>query len=157
MISQDITEPKTLSNQNQHSEAKKSEQLLGDYHSSRATWAEHALEDDEFRNNVQWKDEHVTELKKRGQNASVDNQIHPAVEQAKAVLSANKPRFQATARESSDMKTASAVSDLMSYIWDISRGNVQLKQVVDDYYVKGMELCSCMWINILLVVIMRYI
>ena len=26
----------------------------------------------------------------------------------------------------------------MSYIWDISNGNVELKQVVDDYYVKGM-------------------
>ncbi len=26
----------------------------------------------------------------------------------------------------------------MSYIWDKSNGNVQIKQVIDDYYVKGM-------------------
>lgn len=26
----------------------------------------------------------------------------------------------------------------MAYIWDNSNGNVELKQVVDDYYVKGM-------------------
>jgi len=138
MITEDITRVKTLSTQKQHSEAKKSEKLLEDYHSARSTWATQALEDDEFRNNVQWKNAHVQVLKKRSQSPSIDNQIHPAVEQAKAVLTANKPRFQATARETSDLKISAAISDLMSYIWEISRGNVQLKQVVDDYYVKGM-------------------
>ena len=29
-------------------------------------------------------------------------------------------------------------SDLMAYIWDHSNGNVELKQAIDDYYVKGM-------------------
>ena len=26
----------------------------------------------------------------------------------------------------------------MAYIWDISNGSVELKQAIDDYYVKGM-------------------
>lgn len=138
LLNPDITRDRELTPQKQSSEAKKSEQLLEDYWSSRSTWASHALEDDEFRNNVQWDSKHVKVLDKRGQKPTTDNQIHPAVEQAKATLTANKPRFQATSRETSDMKTAAAISDLMSYIWDISRGNVQLKQCIDDYYVKSM-------------------
>lgn len=138
MINKNITGYDGLTKQSKPSEAKKSEKLLEDYWSARSKWATHALEDDQFRNNVQWDRKHQKALEKRGQKASVDNQIHPAVEQAKAVLTANKPRFQATGREMSDMRSASAVSDIMSYIWDISRGNVQLKQVIDDYYVKGM-------------------
>ena len=32
----------------------------------------------------------------------------------------------------------------MTYIWDNSNGNVQLKQAIDDYYVKGM---GCLYVS----------
>ena len=115
-----------------------SEKLLEQYHGERATWASQAMEDDEFRNNEQWKGSHVSELEKRAQVAIVDNVVHPAVEQAKALLTANKPKFQSTGRDDSDTKVGRIFSDIMSYIWDKFNGNVELKQVVDDYYVKGM-------------------
>ena len=66
-----------------------SEKLLDQFHSERAQWATQAMEDDEFRNNQQWKASHVTTLEKRSQNPIVDNVVHPAVEQAKALISAN--------------------------------------------------------------------
>ena len=121
-----------------HPEVAKSERLLDNYHEGRATWATQAMEDDEFRNNQQWKTEHKNVLAKRSQSPIVDNIIYPAVEQAKAMLTANKPKFQSTGRDDSDNKVGRLFSDIMAYIWDVSNGSVELKQVVDDYYVKGM-------------------
>ena len=112
--------------------------LLSDYASSRENWITQAVEDNEFRNGKQWTDEQVTALRKRAQEPLVVNVVHSAVEQAKAMLTANNPKFQSTARENSDAKVGRMFSDLMAYIWDHSNGNVELKQAIDDYYVKGM-------------------
>jgi len=119
-------------------EVTKSEELLTEFKGYRDSWAKQAQEDDEFRNGKQWTKEQVTSLRNRAQEPLVVNAIHPAVEQAKAMLTANQPRFQSSAREDSDVKTGRVFSDLMSYVWDQSKGNVELKQAIDDYYVKGM-------------------
>ena len=112
--------------------------ILQEYASSRSKWAKQATEDNEFRNGVQWKDEHVKTLRERAQEPVVVNVVHSAVEQAKALLTSNKPRFQSTGRENSDTRTGRTFSDIMTWIWDNSNGNTVLKQIVDDYYVKGM-------------------
>jgi len=112
--------------------------LLKDYSSSRDNWAKQAVEDNEFRNGKQWTEEQAKVLRSRAQEPIVVNVVHSAVEQAKAMLTANKPRFQSTGRETSDTEVGRIFSDLMSYIWDHSNGNVELKQSIDDYYVKGM-------------------
>ncbi len=104
----------------------------------RNNFIKHALEDDQFRNGVQWKTEHIRELESRAQTPIVVNMIQPAIEQGIAMLTANHPRFQSTGREDSDVNTAHFWSDIMSWVWYISRGNVQLKQLADDMYVKGM-------------------
>ena len=121
-----------------HPEVKKSTDLLTEYAGARSKWANQAQEDNEFRNGKQWKKKHVQILRNRNQEPIVVNVIHSAVEQAKAMLTTNKPRFQTTAREGSDTKTGAIMSDIMSWVWDQSTGNTQLKQAIDDYYVKGM-------------------
>ena len=112
--------------------------LLKEYSSARENWAKQAVEDNEFRNGKQWTKEQATALRNKAQEPIVVNVVFSAVEQAKAMLSANKPRFQSTARETSDTEVGRLFSDLMSYVWDNSNGNVELKQCIDDYYVKGM-------------------
>ena len=112
--------------------------LLQEYASARNDWAKQATEDNEFRNGKQWKEEHVKVLRERAQEPVVVNVVHSAVEQAKALLTSNKPKFQSTGRENSDTKTGRIMSDVMAWVWDNSNGNTVLKQVVDDYYVKGM-------------------
>lgn len=119
-------------------EVKLTEDLLRDYSGARTNWAKQAAEDSEFRAGVQWTKTQAETLKSRNQAPVVVNVIHSAVEQAKALLTTNKPRFQATGREDSDVKTGRVLSDLMDYIWDLSNGNTVLKQAIDDYYVKGM-------------------
>ena len=126
-----------------HPEVKISEDKLSEYSSVRDKWARQATEDNEFRNGIQWTKEQVDALRKRAQEPLVVNVIYPAVEQAKAMLTANSPRFQSTGREGSDVKTGQIFSDLMSWVWESSKGNTELKEVVDDYYVKGM---GCMMV-----------
>ncbi len=121
-----------------HEEVKLTEELLREYSGARAEWAKQAVEDSEFRSGAQWTKSQVDTLKSRNQSPVVVNCIHNAVEQAKALLTTNKPRFQATGREDSDVKTARVMSDIMEWVWDNSNGNVVLKQAIDDYYVKGM-------------------
>jgi hypothetical protein len=123
-------------------EAKLTTDLIQDYSSKRSEWAKQAVEDNEFRNGKQWSDKQVKTLRNRAQEPVVVNVIHSAVEQAKALLTSNSPRFQSAAREDSDVRTGRIFSDLMSWIWDNSNGNAVLKQVIDDYYVMGMGVMS---------------
>ncbi len=104
----------------------------------RKNFVTNALEDDQFRNNIQWTAEDEAELRSRNQAPIVVNVIKPAVDQAVAMLTSNNPRFQTSAREDSDVQSADLFSDIMSWIWDISDGNQQLKRVIDDMYVRGM-------------------
>lgn len=127
-----------MQNYNYNDEVQIVRDLFSEYSSDRETWAAQAVEDNEFRNGKQWTREQKLELEKRSQQPLVVNVIYSTVEQAKAMLTANSPKFQSTARETSDTAVGKLFSDLMAYIWDQSNGNIELKQAIDDYYVKGM-------------------
>tara|TARA_Y100000310_G_scaffold345411_1_gene464680 strand:- start:1183 stop:3531 length:2349 start_codon:yes stop_codon:yes gene_type:complete len=108
------------------------------YQNKRTTWAQHAQEDKEFRLGKQWTKEQVVKLEARGQAPVVVNRIHPAVETAKAMLTANRPAFRVAPREDSDNKVASVFNALLSYMYDISDGQAVIRQIVDDYYSIGL-------------------
>ena len=113
------------------------EELWREYSSAQSEWKEGADENEMFAAGVQWTQNQIDLLKKRGQGAVVVNAITWATEQLKAMLTANKPRFSATAREDSDRKMAAVFTSLMSYMWDMSDGNAELKQAVQDYAIMG--------------------
>lgn len=126
-----------------HPEAALSKDLYTDYKSARNDWAQQAVDDAAFRNNAQFTEEQERELTSKGHAPLPTNIIHAAVEQAKATLAANSPRFHASGRDNTDLKMGSVFADVMSYIWERSQGNLELKQAIDDYYVKGMGvLCA---------------
>ena len=112
--------------------------LFKTYSQKRETWANHAQEDKEFRLGKQWTSDQKRILEERGQAPLVVNRIHPAVEAAKALITANKPQFRVSPREDSDNQVAQAMNGLLEYIWQISEGNTMMRRVVDDYYVTGM-------------------
>jgi hypothetical protein len=113
-------------------------QLFDDYSSKRDNWALQAKEDKEFRLGKQWTAEQREVLEARGQAPIVINRIHPAVESAKAMLTANRPSFRCAPREDSDNKVANVMSALLTYMYDISDGRTIIRQAVDDYYTMGM-------------------
>jgi len=110
------------------------------YSTQRDTWARHVKEDREFRLGRQWTKEQEDILKGRGQAAVVVNRIHPAVESAKAMITANRPSFRVAPREDSDNRVAQVMSALLAYMYDISDGRTVIRTAVDDYYVAGMGL-----------------
>ena len=113
-------------------------QLFDDYSSKRDNWALQAKEDKEFRLGKQWTAEQRKALESRGQAPIVINRVHPAVESAKAMLTANRPSFRCAPREDSDNKVAHVMSALLTYMYDISDGRSVIRQAVDDYYTMGM-------------------
>jgi len=119
------------------SEAEMSRNLLYNYEGAQADWKASADENEKFASGVQWTQRQIDILKKRGQAAVSINAITWAIEQMKAMLTANKPKFQATAREDSDRKKATVFSMLMAYMWDISDGNARVKNAIDDYAKMG--------------------
>lgn len=121
-----------------HEEVIKTRELFTNYNSSRDVWAQRFQEAIEFRAGAQWTKEQQEMLESRGQAPIVVNRIHPIVETAKALLTYNSPQFRSTGREDSDRDTAKVFSDLFQYIWQISQGDLELKQAIDDYYVGGM-------------------
>lgn len=121
-----------------HPEVQVTRELWTQYNSSREPWAQKFQESIEFRAGAQWTQEQQELLEQRGQAPIVVNRIHPIVETAKALLTYNSPQFRATGREDSDRDTAKVFSDLFQYIWQISQGDLELKQAIDDYYVGGM-------------------
>ena len=107
------------------------------YSQNRENWAKHAKEDKEFRLGRQWTKKQEEILNARGQAPIVVNRIHPAVEAAKSMLTANRPSFRVAPREDSDNKVAHVLSSLLSYMYDISDGVSVVRRVVDDYYTMG--------------------
>jgi len=108
------------------------------YKQRREPWATQAKEDKEFRMGKQWTKEQMKVLKSRGQAPIVVNRLHPAVETAKAMLTANRPSFRCSPREDSDRKVANVMSNLLSYVYDISDGRNVVRNAIDDYYVAGL-------------------
>ena len=113
-------------------------ELWKTYQNKRSTWANHAQEDKEFRLGKQWTSKQKAKLEARGQAPVVVNRIHPAVETAKAMLTANRPAFRVAPREDSDNKISSVINAMLSYMYDISDGQSIIRQIVDDYYTMGL-------------------
>ena len=107
------------------------------YRDSQSAWGDRASESKDYAHGYQFSAEQVDTLASRGQAAVPINVIYPAMELSISLLTGRPPGFQATAREDSDVKTARAISDLMSYIWANSYGNAQLKESLYDYFMTG--------------------
>jgi len=113
-------------------------QIEEEYRNSARAYFTESKEDEEFADGNQWTTAEINDLKDKAQYPIVVNVIKPAIEQGVAMLTSQKPRFSATAKDDSDAKVARAFSDLMAYIWNISSGNVELKQAIYDYYKRGL-------------------
>ena len=118
--------------------AEETKRLFDLYKRKREHWEVQAREDQEYRLGRQWTKEQTEVMEARGQAPIVVNRIHPAVETAKAMLTANRPSFKVSPREDSDTKVANVLNHLLSYMYDISDGRSIIRQAIDDYYVTGL-------------------
>lgn len=106
--------------------------------SPRTDWAEQVREDEQFRNGVQWTDDQVSKLEARGQAPIVINRIHPAVDTAVSMLTANNPQFRCTAEEDSDRADAKLRNDLLGYSMHYNRFRSLSKRFINSFLEKSM-------------------
>jgi hypothetical protein len=107
------------------------------YREAQDEWGDRASENKDYAHGYQFTSEQIDTLSSRGQAAVPINVIYPAMELSISLLTGRSPAFQTTAREDSDVKTARAISDLMSYVWQGSYGNSHLKESLSDYFMTG--------------------
>lgn len=124
---------------NKISDAELNRRLYHDYSTGqRATWAKEVVKDRAFYNGIQISQEVQDALDADDKFNVPVNETTPAITQVVGFLTDNDPRFTATARENSDVKVASDVADLLSYIWYNSDGNAHMSRGATDFEVDGM-------------------
>ncbi len=97
-----------------------------------ANWKADAANDIEFVNNAQWEESIAMSLEDANQPVLTNNEMKPTRDQVVQQLTDNDPRWWAIPRENSDTKLAGDISDLASYIWDKSNGNMHFRKAVED-------------------------
>jgi len=114
------------------------EKLFREYQGGdRVSWANQVIEDREFLLGEQFSQAVKEAYNNKGIMAAPVNEVNPSIMLIVAQLTENDPRFAATGREDSDVKVASYVSDLMQYMWDISKGKSHVKRFVKDFVSVG--------------------
>lgn len=97
------------------------------------TWEDFRLGD----NDAQWRQADMAQLTAINHPIITRNRIRPAVEQAVATLTNRSPAFTVTGRDDNDVRKARGVANFLSYLWYISDGDSNFKQIADWYYVRS--------------------
>ena len=105
--------------------------------SNRQRWITEVREDSDFRLGNQWSEQQIAEFVAKGQIPVVINRVHPAIEQTKAMLTSRNPSFRVSPREDSDNQVAQALNGLLQYVWQISNGDMEHADIVDNLCTKG--------------------
>ena len=122
----------------QHPLAKENQELHRRWRDARADWEIEARNDIDFYHGNHFTNAESEEMQSRNQADVPMDRISPAIEKLKSVLTAKPPVFTAVPREDSDVKVASAWRTILGYIWQISNGDVHMKDAIHDYAVTGL-------------------
>ena len=120
------------------SRATYNEDLYRDWRDARADWDTEARNDIDFYLGNHFTESESDELSSRNQADIPMDRVSSAIEKFKAVLTSRPPAFTITPREDSDVQVASLWRTVMGYVWQISDGDWQMKQAIQDYATTGM-------------------
>ena len=122
----------------QHPSAKENQELHRRWRDARADWETEARSDIDFYHGNHFSNAESEELQSRNQADVAMDRISPAIEKLKSVITAKPPVFTAIPREDSDTKVASAWRTILGYVWQVSSGDVHMKEAIHDYAVTGL-------------------
>lgn len=124
---------------NVNPEADKNIKLVDKYNTSnRQKHVTQMAMDKDFHLGKQWTKEEVAQLEEIGHYPLVIPRIYPIIQQKKAQLTAKLPSFRCVPAEDGDVQVAHLLSNIMTYVWNISNGKGILKRSLDDALVKGL-------------------
>jgi len=118
--------------------AKLNKELFQQWRDSREDWDEEARTDLDFFLGNHFTADESSDLSSRNQADVPMDRIAPAVDKLKSMLTAKPPIFTAIPREDSDVKMANIWRTILGYVWDVSDGDTQMKQAIQDYAVTGL-------------------
>ena len=118
--------------------AEQNQELFRDWSDARQDWDSEARKDIDFYLGNHFTSDESDELQSRNQADVPMDRVSSAVEKFKAVLTSRPPAFTITPREDSDVQVASVWRTIISYIWQISDGDSQMKQAIHDYATTGL-------------------
>ena len=121
-----------------HPNAKENQELHRRWRDARSEWEIEARNDIDFYHGNHFSNSESEELQSRNQADVPMDRISPAIEKLKSVLTAKPPVFTAIPREDSDVKVASCWRTILGYVWQISNGDVHVKDAIHDYAVTGL-------------------
>ena len=118
--------------------AEQNQELFRNWSDARTDWDTEARKDIDFYLGNHFTADESDELQSRNQADVPMDRVSSAVEKFKAVLTSRPPAFTITPREDSDVQVASVWRTIVSYIWQISDGDSQMKQAIHDYATTGL-------------------
>ena len=118
--------------------AEQNQELFRNWSDARQDWDTEARKDIDFYLGNHFTSDESDELQSRNQADVPMDRVSSAVEKFKAVLTSRPPAFTITPREDSDVQVASVWRTIVSYIWQISDGDSQMKQAIHDYATTGL-------------------
>ena len=118
--------------------AKESQELFRRWKDARVDWDTDARTDIDFYHGNHFTKDESDALRSRNQADVPMDRVSPAIEKLKAILTARPPGFTAIPREDSDSKLSNVWRTILGYIFDISDGDVHVKQAIHDYATTGL-------------------
>jgi len=113
-------------------------ELYRRWRDARSEWDTEARIDLDFYGGNHFSAQESDDLAAVNQAGVPMDRIGPAVEKLKSVITARPPAFTIIPREDSDSQLSSVWRTVLGYCWEISNGDMHLKQAIHDYSVAGL-------------------
>jgi hypothetical protein len=118
--------------------AEKSQELWQRWRDARSSWDTEARSDIDFYSGNHYTTNESDDLSSVNQAAVPMDRIGPAVEKLKSIITATPPAFTVIPREDSDAKLSKIWRVILGYCWELSSGDMHMKQTIHDYAVTGL-------------------
>ena len=118
--------------------AQENQELWQRWRDARSSWDTEARSDIDFYSGNHYTRDESDDLSAVNQAAVPMDRIGPAVEKLKSIITASPPAFTVIPREDSDAKLSKIWRLILGYCWEMSSGDVHMKQAIHDYAVTGL-------------------
>ena len=118
--------------------AQESQELWQRWRDARSSWDTEARSDIDFYSGNHYTTDESDDLSAVNQAAVAMDRIGPAVEKLKSIITATPPAFTVIPREDSDAKLSKIWRVILGYCWEMSSGDMHMKQAIHDYAVTGL-------------------
>ncbi|HEC61223.1 MAG TPA: hypothetical protein ENI27_03100, partial [bacterium] len=101
-------------------------------------WDDKAREDIDFWLGNPYSSTESRQKANWGQDDPSIDRVYAGIEKFKSLLTARNPKYRIVGRENSDQRMSFVRQSIVDYDWDISSGNMRLRNAIHDYSTTGL-------------------